>query len=156
MSIKITELNYETYKRVFEIFSRQLFKGLTEFLPSSTGPISVLDEWEIKSKSLARKGLQAGLNDILSNLKHWPKTTLEEISSDLLKENLPNLDTLMKIADKTISKVISAKKIKNIDEYYIIKELLDDTNSEISEVDRNNLSIYFFDFESKAGKTQKR
>jgi hypothetical protein len=149
MSIKITEINYETYKKVYEIISDHLLKDLIKILPSTANPTTVLDEWEVKSKSLARRGLQTGLNDMLSSLKHCPKTILLEINSDLQKLDLPNLESLLNIIDKTITKVLRTKKIKNLDEYYIIKELLDDTNSEISEMDRSNLSKYFLDFELK-------
>lgn len=155
MSVKINDINYDTYKKVFEIISRHFFKDLVEILPSSANPIFVLNEWETKSKSLARKGLQTGLNDILSNIKLCPKTTLLEINSELQNLNLPNLDTLLNIIDKTISKVLKTKKIKNIDEYYIIKELLNDTNSEISEIERSHLSKYFLDYEAQTSVSNK-
>jgi hypothetical protein len=155
MSIKITEINYETYKKVYGIISDHLLKDLIKILPSTANPTTVLDEWEVKSKSLARRGLQTGLNDMLSSLKHCPKTILLEINSDLQKLDLPNLESLLNIIDKTITKVLRTKKIKNLDEYYIVKELLDDTHSEISEMDRSNLSKYFLDFELKVSRKEK-
>jgi hypothetical protein len=36
-----------------------------------------------------------------------------------------------------------------------MKELLDDTNSEISEMDRSNLSKYFLDFELNVSRKEK-
>lgn len=152
MSIKITDTNYETYKKVFALIGQHLWKETLQILKLDTDPIDVLNKWETESKSLAKKGLQSGLNDTLTSLRHCPKAMLSEINDNLEKQNLPNLKTMLKVVDKTVKKVLTSQKIKSLDDYYIIKELLDDSYSEISAEDRSNLSRYFLDFELRASK----
>ena len=96
---------------------------------------------------MAKKALQVGINDLLSSLKDYPNEVLLQINAELAKNGIQNIHPLLKIVEQTIAKVLAKKKIKNIDEYYIIKEIIDDVSSSISEKDRNCLLIYFSDFE---------
>jgi len=52
----------------------------------------------------------------------------------------------------TINKVLERKGIKNLDEYYIVKEVVIDQASHITEQDRALLDQYFYDFEFKTKK----
>lgn len=129
-----------------------LWQDLKDILPESSNPINVIDEIELKSKSLAKTALQAGLNDILSNLKEYPKQTLEEIDLVLKEDNLPELNSLLDVIQKTINKILKAKKINDVDQYYIIKEVLDTTTSDITEGQRQILSKNLGDFEKSTEK----
>ena len=149
MSLKIDDNNYKTYKQVFEILSGHLHKDLDKIIPADSHPINVLNAWETQSKSLAKRGLKAGLLDIISSLNEYPQTNIADINADLEKNSLPNVNKLKGIIKDSIKKVLQTKKIKNIDQYYIIKELLDDTVSDITETERKNLSTYLGDFEMK-------
>jgi hypothetical protein len=81
MSLKIDDNNYLEYKQVYEIICRHLFKDLDHMVPADSHPIAVLNNWETKSKSLAKRGLKAGLMDSFSSINHYPKTTLVDINS---------------------------------------------------------------------------
>jgi hypothetical protein len=150
MGININSENYESYKRVFSIISKHFFKELSTILPAEQHPIAVLENWEAKSKSLAKKGLQSGLNDTLSSLKHCSRATLVEINCELEKENLPNLNTLLGSIQRTVRKIIAKRKISTLDEFYIVKEIVDDESSEISIADRGILSECLEEFERHA------
>ena len=151
MSIKINKDNYDTYKKVFVIICRHQWEFLKGVLSENVNPILILEIVELKNKSLAKKALQSGINDIISNLNDsFTKEILSEIDLELKAENLPDLKSLLSIRKKTINKVLKAKKIKDIDHYYIIKEVLDDTTSDISEEERTCLSKYLGDFEIKS------
>lgn len=156
MSIKITTDNYDIYKKVYVIIMTRQWQDLKNILPESSNPINVMDELERKSKSIAKTALQAGLNDLLSSLKDCPKQTLEEIDSRLKEESLPELNSLLAVIQKTINKTLKTKKIKDIDQYYIIKEVLDDTTSDITEDQRQILSKCLGDFETSTVKTTNR
>lgn len=140
MAVKITRDNYVLYKQVFEIFIRHIYKRYAGQLPPENNPIDVLNSWEAKSISIAKKGLQAGLNDCLSNLGDYPKNILTTINSELEENKLPNLQTLSGAIQKTMKTVLKTGVIKNDDQYYIIKELLDDTTSAITSEERKRLS----------------
>lgn len=127
-----------------------MHKDLEKLVPADSHPVAVLNSWEAKSKSLAKRGLKEGLRDSISSLSAYPKTIIADISADLEKNNLPSLNKLTSIIKDSVKKVLQTKKIKNIDQYYIIKELIDDTVSDITEKERTDLSKYLGDYENKA------
>lgn len=156
MSIKINNDNYDTYKKVFSVIMTRVWEDFKKLLPEDSNPLISMERLELEGKSIANKALQSGLNDVLYNLKEYPKQTLEEIDAHLKKEDLPELRTLLTVIPKTIEKVLKEKKIRNINQYYIIKEVLDDTASEITRDQRHLLSKFLGDFEVKASKTTNR
>ncbi|MBB1285111.1 hypothetical protein HRH25_12070 [Flavisolibacter sp. BT320] len=148
MSVKITQENYATYKMIFEIFMHHLYRNYTAHFSPETSPLAALNRWEAQSKSMARRGLQAGLNDCLSNLRDYPEADLIALNAELEKLNLPSLQTLSGAIEKTKKQVLKSEKIKTIDQYYIIKEILDDTTSEISADERLILNSSLSTYES--------
>ena len=150
MTLEITDENYQTYKKVFKILSGHTFKEALHLLTSESDPVRVLESWELKSKSLAKKGLKAGLTDLLSSLNGCPPTLFVDINKDLQAENLPTLTQLLGLIQDTVQKVLRSKKIKTTHLYYIIKEFIDDTTSAITENQRADLSKYFGEFEMRA------
>ena len=111
-------------------------------------PIKVLTNWEIKNKSLAKKGLKVGLNDFISQLKYLPQETRDEIDHDLVNQSLPSISELENLTTKTISKVMKRKRIASEEEFLIIKEEVIDLNSNINEDDRQILDSYLVNFEA--------
>lgn len=156
MSIKITTDNYDIYKKVYVVIMTRQWQDLKNILPESFNPINVMDDIELNSKSLAKTALQAGLNDILSSLKEYPKQILEEIDLRLKEENLPELNSLLAVVQRTINKTLKTQKIKDIDQYYLIKEVLDDTTFDITEGQRQILSKCLGDFEASTEKKTSR
>lgn len=151
MSIKITKDNYATYKNVFEIIHQRLYKNFEEYFSSETNPIHILNRWEAEDKSMARRVLQAGLNDLLSSLSHCPKEIRTDINAELERNLLPNLVTLSGSIHQTLKQVMIKGKIKTIDQYYIVKEVVDDSTFDISIEDRIYLSHYLGNYESNTG-----
>lgn len=150
MRLRINDNNYQTYKQVFEILSKHLYKDLNGILPPEVNPVAVLNGWEVKNKALAKKGLKEGLRDFLMNVRDFPQESIELLNQELNQSNLPSFNLLVGLISDSISKVLKSKKIKNIDQYYIIKELLNDTVSDITEIERRDLSKYLSEFERKA------
>ncbi len=157
MAIKINKSNYDTYKKVFVILTDYFYKDMQAILPDKVNPVSVLNEWEKKSLTLAKRGIQAGLNDLLSGIHNAPKKSLEEIDSLLISKGLPGLDILLGQVDKTIKKVLKSGKINNEEEYFLIKEKVVNIAGEISKVNRTKLANAMIDFEAKvAGKPERK
>ena len=140
MAVKITPDNYAMYKRVYEIFIRNIYKTYDGQLSPEYNPIAILNSWEVKNSSIAKKGLQAGLNDCLSSLKDYPNEILFAINRELEENKLPNIHTLSGAIQKTIKRVLKTGVIKNLDQFYIIKEILDDTTSAMTSEERRILS----------------
>ena len=147
MTFKIDDSNYSEYKKIFEIFWKNEAKYLSQELFKNNSPIDVLNEFEKKSKSFAKRGLKEGLRDIISQLNHFPPELLKDIEMDLERNNLPNTQMLYSIVTNTVTKVLKRKKIKNPEEFYTIKELVIDLTSNLTEIERNLLDKYLVEFE---------
>lgn len=159
MAIKINEQNYNYYKLVFNvIWHRQLIDTTPNLTDTqfSFSPTEVLNQWEAKSKKLAISGLKAGLNDLLSMIKQNKESTLLAIEADLKQHGLISLNKLLAIMRGTVKRIIKNQKIKSLTEYYIIKELLDDTLSEITEEERQILENLMFTFEQRSASNNKK
>jgi hypothetical protein len=146
MSLKINDTNFEQYKKAFEIIWRHV-STLPDSNMQITNPVDVLTRWEKKSKSIAKRGLKEGLRDLIVWLKDFPLDFQEAVNSDLEKNNLPNIKTLQSIISDTINKVLKRKKNKNLDEYYMIKEIIIDQTSDIAKEDRSILDKYMVEYE---------
>ena len=78
----------------------------------------------------------------------------EELNDQLIANTLPSFNQLISDIKATPQKVLKRGKIKNLDEYYIIKEFLDNQTSDISDLDREQLDRILWTFESRSGKTK--
>lgn len=152
MALKITDENYEPLKKVFAIICNHTIDP--QRITPDTDPILILNSWEKMSRSLAKKGLKESLRDSISSLTYYPPNVIAQISADLEQENLPSINQLLAVIRDTVKKVLSTRSIRTLDQYYIIKELIDDTASEIGLEDRRQLSRCLEDFEQtrSAGK----
>ena len=145
--LKINDDNYDYYKGIFSVIWKHTAKNLDPEIVELNSPIDVLSEWELKSKSLAKKGLKEGLRDILSGMSDLSDESLQELDKLLKAENYPGLMTMVAQIKETPKKVIDRGKINSRDEYYIIKEVLDDMESGLSNADRIVLNGIFGEYE---------
>jgi hypothetical protein len=148
--LKITDTNYEHYKKVFTVICRFIMKDSPSLLESDFSPIKVMDEWEKKDRAMAKKGLKHGLLDCLSQLKtEISEKDKLQLHAKLLGEGLPGLWELMAIVKDVQAKVLKRGKISNLDEWYVITELLSAVDSAISEDERTKLGEYASAFETR-------
>jgi uncharacterized protein with von Willebrand factor type A (vWA) domain len=145
---KITDDNYEQYKQIDRILWGFQAKALGIDPNVEYSPVKVLEEWEKKSKSLAKQGLKEGLRDSLMNIMESSTAVKQKINDELLKNGLPNLNSLFSIIKSIPNKVLKRGRIKDMDEYYIIKEIIVDLTYDIPEADRTELEKLFWDFEN--------
>jgi hypothetical protein len=133
--LSITKENYNIYKRVYEIIWIYQAKSARVDPNSNLSPIKVLEEWEGKSMSLARKGLKAGLSDTVSQMVSLPIEYRNPLDALLLGEGQPSLNKLISLVNNVSDKVLKKGKIRNENEYYIIKEIVNDWGYEITDDD---------------------
>ena len=145
--MKINKSNYEFYKGVFKIIWEFEAKYAKVDPNAEFSPIKVLLNWEKESDSLARRGLREGLRDSLTGLKDLPSDLKTELNNSLISKNFPSINILTSQIRNVPKKVLEKGKIKNLDEYYIIKEILDDLEYEITESERIDLNKIFGEFE---------
>lgn len=145
--IKINKSNYKFYKEVFKIIWKFEADYTKMDINSDYCPLNILENWEKQSESLARRGLKEGLRDSLIFLKDFPADSKTELNSSLISQNYPSINTLISKIKTIPKKVVEKGKIKNLDEYYIVKEILEDIDCKITESKRNLLNNVFIEFE---------
>src|SRR5690606_28079269 len=145
--MKINKSNYEFYKSVFKVIWEFEAKYAEMDPNAEYSPINVLKNWEKESDSLARRGLREGLRDSLTGLKDLPTDLKTELNNSLISKNFPSINILTSQIRNVPKKVLEKGKIKNLDEYYVIKEVLDDLEYELAESERADLNKIFGDFE---------
>lgn len=147
--LKINKNNYDLYKEVFAVIWKFEAKDAEIEFNTESSPLNILNNWEKQSESLARKGLKEGLRDSLRSLKYLSEDLKIELNNSLISRKLPSLNILMSQVKNVPKKVINKGEIKNLDEYYIVKEVLDDVEYEILELEREKLTKIFTEFELK-------
>ncbi|MDO6599936.1 hypothetical protein [Tenacibaculum sp. 1_MG-2023] len=145
--MKINKSNYEFYKGVFKIIWEFEAKYAKVDPNAEFSPIKVLLNWEKESDSLARRGLREGLRDSLTGLKDLSSDLKTELNNSLISKSFPSINILTSQIRNVPKKVLEKGKIKNLDEYYIIKEILDDLEYEITKSERTDLNKIFGEFE---------
>ena len=157
--LKITDENFQEYKQVLEILWKFFISNSSynsKIDPcGETSPITVLSKWEKKSMTLAKKGLKEGLRDLIGDIIELPFEKREEINNQLAARGFLGLNQLFSIIRDTPQKVLKRGKIKNLDEYYIIKEVLADAESKITTTNQQRLWAIFVEFEDNYGFTIK-
>lgn len=159
MSLNINIQNYETYKRVFEILWQYKIKIIPSgelpagFNIDELSPIKVLHKWEAESKSKALKGLKAGLPDIISDLAYNAlQEQLSVLDAELKANHLPGFFEIYSELKDTLQKVLKRQKIKSLEEYYSIVEIVADTTNNLSknDIDILNGAIVAFELKQRA------
>ncbi len=145
--MKINKSNYEFYKGLFKVIWEFEAKYAKMDPNAEFSPINVLQNWEKESDSLARRGLREGLRDSLTGLKDLPTDLKTELNNNLIFKNFPSINILTSQIRNVPKKVLTKGKIKNLDEYYIVKEVLNDLEYNITESERVDLNKIFKEFE---------
>lgn len=129
MKIQINDTNYSYYKQILEIIQTHLAKLYPPEILQNANPLQILNNWEQKSKTIARRAVKIGLQDLISQIKDFPPDLKEAIDKDLAKNNLPALAQLQDVNGKVIARVIKRGAIKTLEEFYIVKEEVIDLSS---------------------------
>jgi hypothetical protein len=145
--ININKSNYEFYKGIFKVIWEIEAKYSNMDPNADYSPLNVLESWEKQNQSIARRGLKEGLRDTLTGLKELPTDIISEMNNNLIANNYPSINILTSQIRNVPKKVLEKGKIKNLDEYYVIKEVLDDMDYGISESQRTELTKMFAEFE---------
>lgn len=91
--------------------------------------------------------MREGLRDSLTWFKDFPTDLKAELNNSLISKNFPSISILTSQIRNVPKKVLENRKIKNLDEYYVIKEILDDLEYEITKTERTDLNKIFGEFE---------
>ncbi len=101
LKIQINNTNYSYYKKIYEIiWSHYKIIFPPEILHDDSDPVAILNRWEQKNRSIAKRGLKAGLQDFISSIKEFPEDLKNAIDNDLTSNGLANLKDLQGVVKK--------------------------------------------------------
>jgi hypothetical protein len=154
MPLKINDLNYETYKKIFEILWQYKIKIIQSgelpvgFNIDELSPVKVLNKWEAESQSKALKGLKSGLPDLISGLaNNTLQEQLQGLDTELKANHLPGFFEIYSEVKGSLQKVLKRQQIKSLEEYYSIVEIVSDTTNSLSKIDVDVLNKAILAFE---------
>lgn len=150
--LKITNDNYDEYRKIFDILWKynEKLQGLK--FAEEYSPIVILSNWEKKSKSIAKKALKIGLTDVVTDMMDQPTNIKNEINDYLVSQKLLGFSHLVSIVKNITEKALKRGKIINLDEFYIVKEIVFGSDSDVSETEKQQLERMLEDFESNVTK----
>jgi hypothetical protein len=104
--LKITNDNYDEYRKFFDILWRynEKLQGLK--FSDEYSPIVILSNWEKRSKSIAKKALKIGLTDVITDLMDQPTDIKSEINDSLVSQRLLGFNHLVSIAKNITEKAL--------------------------------------------------
>ena len=86
--------------------------------------------------------------DTLIGLKYLSTEQQKELELDLNSNSFPSIEVLTAKIKNLPNKVIKRGKIKNLEEFYVIKEILDDIDYVLSAAEITVLNQLFAEFEA--------
>lgn len=109
-------------------------------------PIAVLESMEKSAPSRARKGLEMAIGDMLEMTSGWSLEKVATLDKQLDLTDAFNLSQLRRRFSKKYAGILKRGKIRNIEEYYLLKGVLDGVSIEPEE--SANLTQLLSDFEN--------
>ncbi|MBK6755322.1 MAG: hypothetical protein IPH53_16145 [Flavobacteriales bacterium] len=148
MGFSINKDNYEKYKEVSRILFEEIFPPTYwAAKPPEAHPTNVLERWEREKPGIVKRALKEGLRDAVSMLEDCPPEVIKKIDQRLSAADLPSVSHLRSVVRDTLGKVLKRGQVKNLDEFYVVKEILDNVDSDLPALDRERLSKAMFEFE---------
>lgn len=95
-------------------------------------------EWLAKSgctRSEARQGFLQAVNERISQMECWSDGDRKKVDLLLAERGLPNLETMEVLVKKKHRRIMKRGAIRNEEEYYLVKELLDGPKVEMLPAD---------------------
>jgi hypothetical protein len=127
---------------------------IDDLIANKKTPIEFLNHFEKENKQIAKRSLKEGLADQLTMVNEYPAEVRLNIDKELEENKLPGLITLQSVFKDTLGKVLKRERIKNLEEYYSVKELVVNQDNGISEQERIKLDKFMGDFEQKQNKSK--
>ena len=145
--MKINIEDYEKMKQFIVCFLQ--FTPIPKDLPPEDHPIAILNRFEKKSLSLARKSLAMAISDSLEISNDWKGDVIKNFDEILKSNDAITLTELRKRYSRRFSQIIKAGKIRNEHDYYHVKGMLDSNTACFSQEEIINLTQLLNNYELK-------
>ncbi|WP_250626219.1 hypothetical protein [Pinirhizobacter soli] len=109
-------------------------------------PVAVLERFEREDQKVAARALRIGVNDVLGQIAGGHVKDLRKLQRELTEAGALSLSDMLASHKARIEKVVLRGKVRNDDEFYLLREISE--SSEISEElhDRINKLLDTYEF----------
>lgn len=142
--------------------SEEEFEGLKKFLgffyewfeakpqhPPEIHPLVVMAELEQKSRSQARRGLEMAINDCVEVSSHWAPELVAVANERFVLNGAPSLSQVRAKYSRKNLQVLKRGDIKSLNEYYLVKGVLDGGGIEPGAGESGKLAAMLADYERR-------
>jgi hypothetical protein len=143
----MTEEQYEGLKRFIGLFYDWHMEG-PHSRPSSH-PLVVLETLVQKSPAKARSGLLMAVNDTVEMTSDWRPEEVAEADRRFIESGAPSLSEIRRTYSKQYRRILKRGCIKSLEEYYLVKGIVDGGAVEVDASERDNLLAMLGSFESQ-------
>jgi len=122
---------------------------------TSYGDLAAAQAQEAVSKGTATfsallSGMKQGVADELEMTRGLPQEVVKLADESLVAAGALSLTEMRSRVWRVIPKVLERGTIRTLDEFYVVKNVLDDDGEELSQDERARLEIMRFEFETRA------
>jgi hypothetical protein len=139
--------SYESLKSFIRIYTETVID--VTVLPEDQRPMHLLAQREKRSMADARRAVRETAADVVSNLAGESAQKLAEFSSRLAAANAPSIASVRAMVSKKLGAAIKRGKLKNEEEFYLVKDLLDSPS--LPDDERRKLEMMLDTFEFSLG-----
>ena len=130
----ITSKEYELLKPCFAALFQLVLPKVD--LPADKQPMAVLEAMEKSAPGNALKGLKMALNDMVEATLSWPHEKVVEVDRRFAAAGLLTLSELRQRYSRVYAKVLKRGKVNNMEEYYLVKGVLDGASLDSEESEK--------------------
>lgn len=123
------------------------FKAKPHHRPESH-PSVVLDGLEKKSPSQAKRGLKMAINDCVEDSSEWSPEVVALVDKRFLLNSSPSLSEVRAKYSRNYLNALKRGSIKSLQEYYLVKGVLDGGGLEPGAGEAEKLTAMLMDYEN--------
>lgn len=109
--------------------------------------MAVLERTEKISRTNAARGLAITITDLIEMSMDWPIDRVAEVDLQFSSSGLITLSELRRRYSRSYKKIVKRGRIKSLEEYYLIKNMVEGNYSDDDELQK--LATLLEDFEEK-------
>lgn len=109
-------------------------------------PVAVLERFEREDQKVAARALRIAVNDVLAQILSGDVKDLEKLKHELGEANALSLSDMLASHKARIEKVVLRGKVRNDDEFYLLREISESSEISVELRDRVNKLLEVYEF----------